>query len=151
VQIEHSTAMVPRATFAIMTRESKLANLKIQNNLLSTGQYSIVSSGGGARNCADQWQMQGPSGIFKSCFENSVFTHNLLIGDGGWPKDNWSVKDAHAAGMIETSTPGRPYELCAEKSSKDCKKGSPARRAGTDGKDLGVDLETLQQKLANVE
>jgi hypothetical protein len=151
VQIEHSTAVVPRATFAVMTRDGKLANFKIQNNLLSTGQYSIVSSGGGAKNCADQPQMQGPSGVFKSCFENSVFTHNLLIGDGGWPKDNWSVKDAHAAGMIETSTPGKPYELCAEKSGKDCKKGSPARRAGTDGKDLGADLETLQQKLANVE
>jgi hypothetical protein len=151
VQIEHSTAFVPRATFAIMTREAKLANFKIENNLLSTGQFSIVSSGGGAKNCADQPQIQGPSGVIKSCFDNSSFTHNLLIGDGGWPKDNWSVKDTHAAGMIETSTPGKPYELCAEKSSKDCKKGSPARRAGTDGKDLGVDLETLQQKLANVE
>jgi hypothetical protein len=151
VQIEHSTAFVPRATFAIMTRETKLANFKIDNNLLSTGQYSIISSGGGAKNCANQPQMQGPSGVVKSCFENSTFTHNLLIGDGGWPKDNWSVKDAHAAGIIESSTPGKPYELCAENSGKDCKKSSPARHAGTDGKDLGVDLETLQQKLADVE
>ncbi len=148
VQIEHSTAFVPRATFAIMTRETKLANFKIENNLLSTGQYSIVSSGGGVKSCADQPQMQGPSGVFKSCFENSSFTHNLFIGDGGWPKDNWSVKDAHAAGIIESSTPGKPYELCAEKSSKDCKKGSPARRAGTDGKDLGVDLETLAAEVS---
>jgi hypothetical protein len=72
-----------------------------------------------------------------------------MIGDGGWPQGNWSVKDAHAAGMIEA--PGKAYELCAEKSGKDCKKASPARRAGTDGKDLGVDLETLRQKLADVE
>jgi hypothetical protein len=149
VQIAHSTAFVPRATFAIMTKGSKLANFKIENNLLSTGQYSIVSSGGGAANCADKPNMQGPSGVWKSCFVNSSFTHNLMIGDGGWPQGNWSVKDAHAAGVIEE--PGRPYELCAEKSGKDCKKASQARHAGTDGKDLGVDLEILQQKLAGVE
>lgn len=149
VQIEHSTAFVPRATFAIMTRGTKLEGFKIENNLLSTGAFSIVSSGGGATNCADQPSLQGPSGVFKSCFENSTFTHNLLIGEGGWPQGNSSVKDAHAAGMIQAA--GKPYELCAEKDGKECKKPSPARRAGSDGKDLGVDLDTLREKLAGVE
>jgi hypothetical protein len=149
VQIEHVTAYVPRATFAIMTNGTRMDNFKIENNLLSTGQYSIVSSGGGAANCAAQANLQGPSGVWKSCFGNSSFTHNLMIGDGGWPQGNWLVKDMHAAGIIEA--PGRPYDLCAEKSGKECKKASPARRAGTDGKDLGVDLEILQQKLAGVE
>jgi hypothetical protein len=149
VAIEHSTAFVPRAAFAIMTKGTKLENFKIENNLLSTGQYSIVSSGGGAANCADQPSLQGPAGVWKSCFVNSSFTHNLMIGDGGWPQGNSSLKDAHAAGIIELS--GKPYELCAEKAGKECKKASPARRAGTDGKDIGVDLDTLQQKLAGVD
>jgi hypothetical protein len=149
VQIEHSTAFVPRAAFAIMTRSTRLENFKIQNNLLSAGQFSIVSSGGGAANCADQPSLQGPSGVWKSCFVNSTFAHNLMIGDGGWPSGNWAVKDAKAAGIL--ATPGKFYELCSEKSGKECKKASPALAAASDGKDVGVDVKVLQEKLAGVQ
>jgi hypothetical protein len=58
----------------------------------------------------------------------------------------------HAAGIRELHDPGgKPYELCKEKSGDECKKASPALRAGTDGKDLGVDLDKLGQMLAGVE
>jgi hypothetical protein len=151
VQIEHSTAYVPRATFAIMTRNAKLEGFKIENNLLTTGEQSIVSSGGGMQNCADQPQVQGPTGVFKSCFMNSSFTHNLMIGDGGWPAGNWSAGDPRAGGILETKDPEKPYDLCSGKSGKECKKASPGWRAGTDGKNVGVDLEGLRQRLSNVE
>ena len=74
-----------------------------------------------------------------------------MIGEGGWPSGNWSAKDARSAGIRETlGTDGVPYGLCKEKDNGDCKKASPALHAGTDGKDLGADLEKLSQMLANV-
>ena len=126
----------------------RFTNFKIQNNILSTGQYSVLSAGGGPKNCAYQADR---GGFFKNCFSNSSFTHNLMIGEGGWPSGNWSAKDARSAGIRETlGTDGVPYGLCKEKDNGDCKKASPALHAGTDGKDLGADLEKLSQMLANV-
>lgn len=151
VQIEHTTAFVPRAAFAIQAGEGRLANFKIENNLLSTGELSIVSSGGGSRNCADRPNVQGPSGVFQSCFKDSSFTHNLMIGGGGWPSGNWSAGNPRGAGILETSDPGKPYEMCSEKSGKECKKASAGWHRATDGKNVGVDLDVLQQKLTGVE
>jgi hypothetical protein len=147
VQIEHVTAFITRAAFSI-GNNSKFANFKIENNILSTGQYSVLSTGGGPRNCAFQ---PDPGGFFKNCFSNSSFTHNFMIGEGGWPSGNNSAKDARSAGIRESPGPdGMPYRLCADKDNGECKKVSPALHAGTDGKDLGADLEKLQQMLANV-
>jgi hypothetical protein len=74
-----------------------------------------------------------------------------MIGEGGWPSGNNSAKDARSAGIRESPGPdGMPYRLCADKDNGECKKVSPALHAGTDGKDLGADLEKLQQMLANV-
>jgi hypothetical protein len=154
VQIEHVTAFVPRAIFGI-TNRGQFANFKIENNILGSGDVGIESEGGGPGNCAFQPERQGPGGVIKNCFANSSFTHNLMIGEGGWPSGNTSVKDLHSAGIRELNNPnGRPYELCKEKGEKgeaECKKASPALKAGTDGKDLGADLEKLDQMLANVQ
>lgn len=150
VQIGHVTAFVPRATFAIQTNDSRLANFRIENNLLSTGQYSIVSSGGGPRNCAFRPELQGPGGVVKSCFADSSFTHNLMIGSGGWPSGNWSEGNTKSAGILEGSTPDKPYQLCSEKGG-DCKKASPAWHGGSDGKNVGADLDELSKRLSGVE
>jgi hypothetical protein len=151
VQIEHVTAFVPHAVLGI-TNRGQFANFKIQNNILSTGEDEVESEGGGPGNCAYQPQQQGPGNVVKNCFEGGSFTHNLMIGDGGWPSGNPSVKDLHAAGIRDVPGPGgKPYELCKERSGDECKKASPALSAGTDGKDLGVDLEKLGQMLAGVE
>jgi hypothetical protein len=147
VQIEHVTAFITRAAFSIGNK-SKFANFKIDNNIISTGQYSVLSTGGGPSNCAFQ---PDPGGFFKNCFSDSSFTHNLMIGEGGWPSGNWSAKDTRSAGIRETAGPNEmPYTLCREKDNGECKKVSPAVHAGTDGKDLGADLEPLNQMLANV-
>ena len=149
VQIEHVTAFVPRAIFGI-TNRGQFANFKIENNVLGSSDIAIENQGGGPANCAFQPERQGPGSVFKNCFADSSMTHNLFIGDGGWPKGNFSAKDPHDAGIRETNEPeGTPYELCKEKSG-DCKKTSPALHSGTDGKDLGADLEKLDQMLANV-
>jgi hypothetical protein len=150
VQIEHVTAFVPRAIFGITSRD-KFTNFKIQNNILSSRDVGVVSEGGGPANCAFQPDRQGPGGVVKNCFANSSFTHNLMIGEGGWPSGNTSAKDLRSAGIRELGDPaGQPYELCKEKDEAECKKASPALKAGSDGKDLGADLDKLERMLANV-
>jgi hypothetical protein len=147
VNIEHVTAFAPRAVFSIMNRD-KFSNFKIENNIFSTGQYSVLSAGGGPQNCAFR---PDPGSFFKNCFVNSSFTHNLMIGEGGWPPGNSSVKDARSAGIHEASgQDATPYLLCADKDNGECKKPSSALHAGTDAKNLGADMEKLQQMLANV-
>lgn len=150
VQIEHVTAFVPRAIFGI-TNRGQFANFKIENNILLSSDIAIENQGGGPANCAFQPERQGPGSVVKNCFVDSSLTHNLMIGDGGWPSGNMSAKDLHGAGIRELNDPeGKPYELCKEKDSGECKKASPAVHAGTDGKDLGADLQKLEQMLANV-
>jgi hypothetical protein len=147
VKIEHVTAFVPRAIFSIINHE-KFSNFKIDNNIFSTGQYAVLSAGGGQQNCAFQ---PNPGSFFKNCFVNSSFTHNLMVGEGGWPSGNSSAKDAHSAGIRETGESNElPYRLCGDKDNGECKRASPALHAGTDGKDLGADLEKIKQMLENV-
>lgn len=146
VSIQHVTAFVPRAVFSIGNGH-KFENFKIDDNILSTGRYSVLSTGGGPRNCAYQPE---PGSFFKSCFSNSTFTHNLMIGEGGWPSGNAAAKDGQAAGIRNPEAGSRyAYELCKEKNDV-CKKPSPAVGSGTDGKDRGADLERLSEMLANV-
>ncbi len=149
VQIAHVTALVPRAILGI-TNRGQFTNFKIESNILGSSDIDIENQGGGPANCAFQPERQGPGSVFKNCFADSSMTHNLFIGDGGWPTGNISAKDLHSAGIRELSGPeGKPYELCKEKNGE-CKKISPALHAGTDGKNLGADLEKLEQMLANV-
>jgi hypothetical protein len=149
VSLEHITALVPRAIFGI-TNRGQFTNFKIENNILGSADVAIENQGGGQANCAFQPEQQGPSSVFKNCFAESTMSHNLFIGDGGWPKGNSSAKDARDAGIREGNDPvGKPYELCKEKNG-DCKKPSPALHAGSDGKDLGADLEKINQMLGNL-
>jgi len=155
VRIEHVSAFVPRAAFSIVNTTGRFEDFHIENNLLSTGELGLVSSGGGEQNCAEQAgsRLQGRSldgaVVFENCFTNSSFAHNLLIGEGDWPKGNISAKDGHSAGLHESGQMQRPYVLCTHKDG-DCKKASPALHAAGDGKDIGADIERLYQMLANV-
>jgi hypothetical protein len=148
ISITHSIAFVPRAIFAIMNVSVPFESFDISNNILSANQAPLVSSGGGARNCAEQARLD-PASVLKSCFVHSSFTHNLLIGDGGWPKGNITEKNARSAGVLESGG-DVAYRLCASGDDHQCKKPSPALHAGTDGKDIGPDFESLRRMLSNV-
>ena len=153
VRIAHNTAFVPRAIFAIGNAH-KFDHFEIDDNLFSTGQSGVVSTGGGSQNCEQGGAKMISGGldlgyVIGKCFPDSSFTHNLIIGEGGWPKGNISVKDAQSAGVRETGKLEHPFALCAGKADG-CKKPSPALKAGTDGKDIGADLVKLDRMLASV-
>jgi hypothetical protein len=154
VRIEHVTAFVPRGLFSIANATGqKLANFVIANNLFSSsGPRQIGSAGGGPRNCAFKPDAQGPAGIFKSCFADPVVTHNLIVGGSDWPTGNIMAKDAAGAGLrILPGNVAQDYRLCQAKHAvSSCKKTSPAIGAASDGRDIGADVERIEQLTAGV-
>jgi hypothetical protein len=151
VRIEHVTAFIPRAAFSIQSGP-KMENFKIDNNIFVLGgPHQIGSPGGGRSNCAYQPDLQGPGGVIKSCFQNSSFTHNIIVGGSGWGSGNMTPGNLKSAGIRQNREPGASaYALCQEKESDDCKKASPAVKAATDGRDIGADLEAIRKALADV-
>jgi hypothetical protein len=154
VRIDHVTAFPPRVLFSILSSgdQPKMSGFSITNNIFSAGTLQVTSAGGGPRNCAFRADAQGPDGVFKSCFSNSIVTHNLIVGGEGWPRGNISAKNPSAAGF--RSLPkghGMDYRLCLERDeTTSCKKPSPAVKAGTDGKDIGADIEAIEKATRGV-
>jgi hypothetical protein len=154
VRIEHVTAFVPRGIFSIGNATGKkLTNFVIANNLFySSGPRQIGNAGGGPQNCAFNPDAQGPAGIFKSCFADPVVDHNLIVTGANWPPGNIMVRDVAAAGL-ETVTGNnvQDYRLCRSKdAARSCHKPSPAIAAGSDGKDIGADIERIEQVTSGV-
>lgn len=151
VRIEHVTAFTPRAAFSIQSGP-RMENFKVDNNIFVLGSnHQIGSPGGGPANCAYHPEFQGPAGVIKSCFQNSSFTHNVIVGGSGWGSGNITPGNLKAAGIRPLREPGAfSYELCREKGSDECKKASPALHAASDGRDIGADLEGIRKALEGV-
>jgi len=152
VKIEHVTSSVPSFIFFILaSNPQKMSNFTFANNIVSSDQtIQVGSAGGGPDNCAAKADRQGPEAAFKSCFDTSTFTHNLIGGGANWPPGNTMVKDLAAAGVRITREGGiNRYRLCRQK-NEGCKKASPAIGAGTDGKDIGADLEVIEKTMAEI-
>jgi hypothetical protein len=147
VRIEHVTAFVPHFLISIQAAQ-KMSGFTVANNLFSSDDPQLGSAGGGPQNCAFRPEAQGPAGVIKSCFEISTFTRNFIIGGSNWPSGNVTPKDANAAGLF--GKPGAGYRLCRQKDAV-CKKPSPAIAAGTDGRDMGADIDAIENALAGVE
>jgi hypothetical protein len=146
VSIQHVTAIVPRKIFSIFSpADRKMKNFTIANNILGTsGDQQIGATGGGPRNCAFQPGRNGPAGVLNNCFENLKFSRNLIIGWGSWPADNIVAKDISAAGLAKLAEGEKHYALCQKKDENSaCKKVSPAIRSGSDGRDIGADVEEV--------
>ena len=152
VKIDHVTAFPPRVMISLLSSvdRPKIANVTITNNILGAAKRQMASAGGGPQNCAFH---QDPEGVLKNCFENYTFTHNLIVGGGGgWPPGNMDAKDPNAAGLRDfRENGGSDFHLCRAKGEGRCGKPSMALRAGTDGKDLGADMDAIDKATAGVE
>ena len=153
VRIEHVTSTsVPRFIITFLgTNPEKMKNFTVVNNILASDQnIEIGSAGEGQKNCAFPAERKGPSGVFQSCFENSTVTHNVIGGGANWPSGNIMVKDFKAAGVrVMRDGEINRYRLCKQK-DEECQKPSPALGAGTDGKDIGADLDAIEKVMAEV-
>lgn len=154
ISIDHITGFPPNALFMIgvnLDRE-KIINFNFTNNLVGVGSNDFFSTGGGPKNCAFQPRRLGPEGVLKNCFASFRFTHSAFVGSaGGWPSGNFTPGSPSAVHMMDFHDGnGGDYRLCAGKNSA-CKKASPFLKAGTDGKNLGADIEAIQARTKGVE
>lgn len=144
VKIDHITAFPTRAALSVKS-ETPIANFVFTNNIVYAGERQVTSAGGGPANCAFQPERLGPSGVFKSCFPSAVVSHNVVIQGSGWPPDNFTPTSFDAVGFVDQHNgKGGDYGLCKDIGKGHCKSKSRFIQAGTDGKDIGADMEAIE-------
>jgi hypothetical protein len=145
VTINHITAFPSNRIFIIgvqIATTSPMKNFVFTNSIVNAGQYPVWSTGGGAANCAVR---NAPLPIFEACFSSYAFTANAIIGGPPtkWPPKNFFPASAAAVRFVNyNSGNGGDYHLQAS---------SPYKALGTDGKDLGADIDALESATAGVE
>jgi len=145
IHLDHITAFPPRALLTIVNTSDKLKDFSITNSIFTAGQRGMWGAGGGPANCTQG--TREPPQVLDQCFLNPIFKNNLIIGSSVvWPSGNQVVSDGKAAGLRDFHDGnGGDYRLCPKEGAPGCKKPSPALGAGTDGKDLGADIEAIQR------
>lgn len=142
VTINHITGF-PDAGDHLMSLQDPVSNPKIPgfvftNNVVLAAKYPVWSAGGGNSNCA---HTNVPLTNLNGCFTGYVFKSNAIIGSpsayppSAWPASNWFPATANAVLFVNYDNgDGGNYQLLS---------ASPFRNKGTDGKDLGADMETV--------
>jgi hypothetical protein len=143
VTIDHNTGFAPNALLNVGAQAAgpRISNFVFTNNLVSAGAHGIISTGGRS-NCAFQPERQGPAGVLASCFESYKFNHNCIIGASGFPKENIGLKDLNAADFASLRQ-GKIVD-------HHLRAGSRCKNAGTEGKDLGADVDEVEKATAGV-
>ena len=150
VSIDHVTAFPSSHLFIIgdqtITTE-KMKSFVFTNSIVSAGTYPVWSTGGGGPvNCAAQ---DSPLIIFNACFSPYTFAANAIIAPPSsapvtkWPSGNFfpsSVATVQFANYNGGN--GGDYHL---------QPSSPYKNRGTDGKDLGADVDAIESANAGVE
>jgi hypothetical protein len=151
VKIDHVTALPRRVAIIVGADHDKPlpVNISITNSILNAAEREVTSTGGGPQNCAYGAIQLGPEAIFQNCFHDMTFSHNAIVDAiKPWPKGNSSLKNEDAVEFVNARQ--GDYRLCKEKDQA-CKKPSPCLHAGSDGKDLGADVDAVTAATKNVE
>jgi hypothetical protein len=124
----------------------KMKDFVFTNSIVNAGRYPVWSTGGGGSpDCAIH---DSPLITFNACFSPYTFASNAIIAPAGytpakWPSGNFFPADAAAVGFANyNGGNGGDYRL---------QPSSPYKGAGTDGKDLGADVDAVMAATAGVE
>jgi hypothetical protein len=147
VSIDHVTAFPPRNLFIIggPPVDPRMTRISITNSIFTTAAQPIQTTGGGPdKNCSALPRVKGPENIFHDCFASYTFLHNVIVGgDGGWPKDNKTPANLADVGFVSHKNgSGGDYRLSAS---------SKFKRAAGDQKDVGADLDAIDQATMGVQ
>ena len=156
IAFDHVTAFATGPIFAITTRGEKIINFSVTNSIFTSGgdRPQLAAAGGGKINCASRTQRVGAHAVLDACFTNYRFEKNLVVaerGRGGWPPGTIVVSSLEAAGLreLENGISKNP-RLCRAQEAG-CRKPSPGVGAGTDGKDIGADVDAVDAAVSGVE
>jgi hypothetical protein len=146
VAINHVTAFPGHMLFLIgdmVATSTPMKNFVFTNSIVNAGNAPVWSTGGGPGNCAFH---DDPLTTFNACFSDSTFIANAIIAAppaANWPKKNFFPASAAAVRFANYNGGiGGDYRL---------QPSSPYKGKGTDGKDLGADVDAIHSATAGVE
>ncbi len=131
LKIDHMTAPVAGNAFLTLGDEAFVAsNVWFTNNIVGHGEYGAFGSGQGVGN-----------GALNFYLNNYSFRRNAIIAaeSSSYPADNFSPALVTDVGFLDYAN--FKWQLAAS---------SPYNNAGTDGKDLGADVVTLNSLIKSV-
>ena len=146
IQIDHVTAFEPHVLFNVGADVSqKILTFRFTNNILNAGRSPFTTTGGGTSNCAYN---QNPLVLLNTCFSPYAFSNNAIINPpSGDPPSSWPSKNSFPASAADVqfvnyhNGNGGDYHL---------QPSSPYKNAGTDGRDLGADVDAVLTAIAGV-
>src|SRR5262245_35201122 len=131
IVIDHNTALHSGNTITATYNKSLLTatSFVFTNNIAAYNQYGIFGDYGVGLGML----------AVNAYFPGSSFTRNAIVGGSAstWPADNYYPSSLSAVGFTDLN--GKNYVLAA---------GTPYVRAGTDGKDVGVDFNGMAAAMA---
>jgi len=150
VTINHVTAFPPSTLFIVgdeVRPNPQMSNFIFTNSIVNAGAYPVWSSGdGGSANCA---YPDSPTTTFNACFSSYSLTASAVIAPpsnspaSSWPQGNYFPASTAAVQFVNyNGGNGGDYHLQST---------SPYKNAGTDGKDLGADVDAVDSAIAGVE
>src|SRR4029077_20542420 len=150
VIIDHVTAFPSSTMFVIgdqTATTAKMKNFAFTNSIVSAGRYPVWSTGsGGPANCAVH---DSPLITFNACFSSYTFAGNAIVAPPSstpaakWPSGNFFATAAEAIAFVNyNGGNGGDYHL---------QTSSPYKHLGSDGKDLGADVDAVMLATAGVD
>jgi hypothetical protein len=136
ISVNHNTELItqPIKWFAVVgAGNGPIPNWTYTNNIVSVNPgIAIINSG--STGCTDN--KVGNAAKLKACFSPYAMTHNALIGGtGAWPAGNYLPTNPAVVKFVNYNNGnGGNYALISS---------SPYHKAGTDGKDLGADINAV--------
>jgi hypothetical protein len=149
VTINHVTAFQPGVMLNLgddLSTNVPMKNFVYTNNLVNAGPAPVRTTGGGTANCAYESM---PRLAIPRCFRPYTFIRNAIIDTPSnypaihYPPGNFFPTSAGAIHFLNFANGrGGDYHL---------KNFSPYKHAGTDGKDLGADIDAIEAATAGAE
>jgi hypothetical protein len=150
VSVNHVTAFEPSTLFIIgdeLATDPQMSNVSFTNSIVNAGIYPVWSTGsGGTANCAVH---DSPLTTFSACFSSYTFSTDAIIApsasysESKWPAGNFFPTTVTAVQFVNyNGGNGGDYHL---------QPASPYKGLGTDGKDLGADVDAVNSAIAGVE
>ena len=131
IVIDHNTALHSGNTITATYNKSLLTatSFVFTNNIALYNQYGIFGDYGVGLGML----------AVNAYFPGSSFTRNAIVGGSAstWPADNYYPSSLSAVGFVDMNN--KNYALAS---------GTPYVRAGTDGKDVGVDFTAMAGAMA---
>jgi hypothetical protein len=145
VTINHVTAFPSHVLFNIGAPDPvTIPDFTFTNSIVVAGDSPVTSTGpyGKVQNCA---YYQTPVKVWNGCFSESKFSSNAILAapdsPSDWPAGNFYYSTSSIGFVNYNSGDGGDYRLLAS---------SPAIGAGSDGKNLGADVDAVLAAVSDV-